>query len=115
MSKLRRTVHGYPVQDCAAHWRRHRFWLIASFAALIALTGIAVYVAGFMSHKWEVYVCLGVGACLIELVAQQGRNFRCPHCGWKFYPSQFGGFGYNIFKKKCDNCGLRRWQCDEVS
>lgn len=42
---------------------------------------------------------------------QKCVDFNCPRCKMRFYKLQIGGFGYNVFSNRSQNCNLKKWDC----
>jgi hypothetical protein len=64
---------------------------------------------------------LGILICIVPCIAvwafmnQKCANFDCPRCKMRFYELQLGGFGYNVFSRRCHNCHLKKWDCNGLS
>lgn len=61
---------------------------------------------------------LGFFICIIPCITvwafmnQKCADFSCPRCKMRFYKWQIGGFGYNVFSRRCQNCNLKKWDCE---
>ena len=108
-------VRGYPKANCVEEWNLHRKWRLLSIISPFALFGLAIVIfAGFGKELGKIagYVVSLVLAVLYILANTKAASFKCPRCGFDFYPMRYAGFGYKILARKCQNCGLKKWECD---
>jgi hypothetical protein len=110
---------GYPV-DYASAWAAHRkvrrvLWgLLAGWIPYGAFVGVIIL--GLFPGLNSGWIFVAVAPYLIALgvVANLVGNFRCPRCGFRFFAWGPFGLGHNTFARKCRNCGLKKWQCDDA-
>ena len=120
MSDLNYRVRdGYPKADCALSWARYRelarvAWILFAgwipYGLLVSL--VLGHLVAELSSGWIFAAVVPYIAALV-IVANMAGNLRCPRCGYRFFALGPFGLGHNSFARKCRNCGLKKWQCDD--
>ena len=113
---------GYPRADCAAAWEGHRrmkLLVLVMFAGWIpfGLTAMLLFHGLHLdsASDWIFPVVFVPYMLALLIVANVAAHFRCPQCGSRFYAWGPFGMGHNGFARKCRNCGLKKWQCNDQS
>ena len=116
MSMRGKVRDGFPIEDCAGAWAKHRrymrlTWVI--FVGWIPYGALVIEVFQVLLHL-PTFVIPAIVPYVLALILLSNlvSMFRCPRCGSRFYVWGPFGLGHNGFAKKCRNCGLKRWQCD---
>ena len=108
---------GYPKSTCADEWAKHRklqrlFWIL--FAAWIPYGALVGLPLAALHIRVEWAFAAVIPYMLVWLIlGNVAAAFRCPRCGSRFYAWGPWGLGHNSFARKCRNCGLGKWQCDQ--
>jgi hypothetical protein len=111
---------GYPRVDCGELWEQHRrrTWICWGMFFGWIPYGAAVFRLLSLIHLSEspvIVILLGGYILTWVVLGCLVGQFRCPRCGGRFYAWGPWGLGHNGFKRSCRNCGLRKYQCDDVS
>jgi hypothetical protein len=110
---------GYPKQDCAEEWtkhRNHKRFVWALFIGWIPYGGLVVFILNLLHMRAAFVFVAALVPYILALVVftNMASIFRCPRCGSRFYAWGPRGVGHNSFARNCRNCGLRKWKCDEI-
>ena len=97
-------------QAFRTHRNRIGACLIAEFLAFPFFIGLVVAVGKrlFLSGHLQVPATLCWGALYVFTLSRL-RTFPCPRCGKNFFGGFFGTLK-NLLSRKCENCGLRRYE-----
>lgn len=114
---------GYPVADCPAVWQRYRkaqrfsLTLVVLWPVIVALN--LVFLAILPLLVWHRAVAapvffsvLGFSGSVLVLVGKTALSLRCPNCGYRFFAWGPWGLLHSRYTRKCRNCGLYKWTCN---
>jgi len=115
---------GYPLPDCEAAWAKHRKWTRITWGLFLGWIPFAFSVIELLEIQPKrfgvetpaaiVFTLFGGYVLSLIIISNIVSAFRCPRCGARFYAWGPWGLGHNGFARKCRNCGLKKWQCDDV-
>jgi hypothetical protein len=120
-----RVMQSISPADCAAAWEKHRrynitLWIAQLFAIPFAYYLFRIFHQMHLSRP-DYLVALALYVIPLVLLDRTVLGFPCPKCGLLFYSSGLIGFSpavhiwKRLFIQKCANCGLAKWQFDDVS
>jgi hypothetical protein len=107
-------LQGLRDRDYSAAWAEHRKWRAFSLLGFFVFFALAIELASLEVSQIYFWGLLAVPLALWVWINGKTSEFLCPRCKQIFYKRQVGGVGYNIFARKCQNCGMRFGQRREV-
>ena len=113
MTQIQR-VRDPTLPDCGAKWEYLRRWQRASIVAFLICFCLVIVLAMKAAKlgKLGFFICIIPCITAWALMNQKCADFSCPRCKMRFYKQQIGGFGYNLFSRHCQNCNLKKWDCE---
>ncbi|MGI8788312.1 MAG: hypothetical protein ACR2HG_11185 [Pyrinomonadaceae bacterium] len=93
--------------------KRSRIYWFAVMVFVVALAiGLPLAVTKFSPTLFYVYLsALGAAGFAISVFGFYQTHWKCPRCGQPFFrrPDWLGKIFYNLFARRCMNCGLPKW------